>query len=137
MNDVTATVGLAQLPHLPTVVEAHRANAAFYDEVFSRRVDHVRALPGTRGAWWLYTLLLADAVERELFAKHMAAAGVAVSQVHTRNDTHTCFAQFRRGPLPGVDEFTARMCCIPVHWALTGAERQQVADAVLAYCDRS
>jgi dTDP-4-amino-4,6-dideoxygalactose transaminase len=133
MNDVTATVGLAQLPHLPQVVAAHRANAAFYDGAFAGRVDRAGGLPGSRGAWWLYTLLLADAEERELFAKHMAAAGVSVSQVHSRNDTMTCFAPYRGGRLRGVDEFTARMCCIPVHWGLSEQDRQRVADAVLDF----
>lgn len=134
MNDVTATIGLAQLPHLERIVAAHRENAAFYDQAFKRRVRHVKALPGAEGAWWLYTLLLDDADQRERFVKHMGAAGVAVSQVHTRNDTHTCFAPYRsQQPLRGMDEFTARMVCIPVHWALTEDERQQVADAVLAF----
>src|SRR5262249_30171466 len=133
MNDVTATIGIAQLHHLPSLVHVHRANAEFYDQAFGGHMQRAGELTRARGAWWLYTLLLADASERDLFAKHMAAAGVAVSRVHGRNDTHSCFAAARSGPLPGVDEFTSRMCCIPVHWGLSSAERQRVADAVLSF----
>ena len=32
MNDVNATIGLANLRHLPRIIEACRANAAFYDK---------------------------------------------------------------------------------------------------------
>jgi perosamine synthetase len=136
MNDVTATIGLAQLPYLPSLISAHQANAAFYDQVFAGHVERAGELGKAHGAWWLYTLLLPDASERDLFAKHMTAAGITVSRVHGRNDTHTCFAAWPAPPLPGVDEFASRMCCIPVHWALTSGERQRVADAVLDFCDR-
>lgn len=136
MNDVAATVGLAQLPHLPAIVEAHRANAEFYGKHLYGRVKAVPPAGKGRGAWWLYTLLLEDEAQRGRFTEYMHAAGIAVSRVHIRNDIHPCFAASRRGPLPGVDEFSSRMCCIPVHWALSEADRQRVADAVCSFCEQ-
>ena len=134
MNDVAATIGLVQLPHLPGVLVAHRANAAFYGRVLAPWLAPPVVYPGAVGSWWLYTLLLRDAGTRAAFAAHMKAAGVQVSRVHARLDGHTCF-RGSRCPLPGVDEFYARMCAIPVHWALSAADRRAVADAVIAFCE--
>lgn len=128
MNDVTATIGLVQLRHLPRVLAAHREHARLYRAALGDW-DYAGEYPRSAGAWWLFTVLLA-AGRRDMFAKHMAAAGVSVSRVHARNDTHTCFAASRGRVLPGVDEFSARMCCIPVHWALTAPDLARVTDAM-------
>jgi dTDP-4-amino-4,6-dideoxygalactose transaminase len=134
MNDVAATIGLAQLPHLPRLVAAHRANAAWYDEALGPFA--VRQAPGPHGsgAWWLYTLLWRDGAERAAFMAHAKARGIGVSRVHARLDQMACFRESRR-PLPGTDEFYDRECCIPVHWALTEQDRRRVADAVISFCE--
>ena len=133
MNDVTATIGITQLRHLDSVLAAQRANAAFYDKVLdgftTRQLVPVKA----RGAWWLYTLLLPNRRIREEFQAWMTGRGIQVSQVHARLDGHSCFSEYRAGPLPGVDQFYDRMCCIPVHWGLSEQERQRVADAVTGF----
>jgi dTDP-4-amino-4,6-dideoxygalactose transaminase len=133
MNDVAATIGLAQLPYLGGILTAQRANAAFYDTVLDGYTGRQPVLPQAEGAWWLYTLLLNG--RREAFREWMTGRGIQVSQVHARLDRHTCFRDFDSGPLPGVDEFYDRMCCIPVHWALTEADRMRVADAVIDFCE--
>lgn len=136
MNDVAATIGLAQMRHLPSVTGRQQWNAAWYHDQFAGRVLRAAELPGAAGAWWLYTLIWADEAERVAFMQHARARGVAVSRVHARLDRLTCFKEHAAGPLPGTDEFYSRMCCIPVHWALTAGERQRVADTVLSFCER-
>ena len=135
MNDIAATIGLAQLRHLPSVLARHRDNAAWYDDRFAGRVRTAAALPKARGAWWLYTLIWADEAERVAFMQHAKDHGVATSRVHARLDKLTCFKQYPAGPLPGADEFYARMCAIPVHWGLTAEDRERVADVVTGFCD--
>lgn len=129
MNDVAASIGLANLPHAQDVVRSHRRNAAWYHSALA-------GLPGVtvppadeRSSWWLYTILVED---RDAFVAFAAEHGVEVSQVHARNDTHTAF-RFPNGPLPGVDQFAAHQVCIPVGWWLTEGERQHVADVVAAW----
>jgi dTDP-4-amino-4,6-dideoxygalactose transaminase len=136
MNDVAATIGLAQLRHLPSVIGRQQWNAAWYRDQFAGRVLRAAELPGAAGAWWLYTLIWDGEAERVAFMQHARARGVAVSRVHARLDRLTCFKEHAAGPLPGTDEFYSRMCCIPVHWALTAGERQRVADTVLSFCER-
>ena len=134
MNDVAATIGLAQLPYLDGVVRAHRANAAFYDRVLDGRLGTKRPETRGTGAWWLYTVLLSGEAERAEFTRWMAEKGVEVSRVHARNDTHTCFREART-ELPGVDEFASRMCCVPVHSGLRPRDRERVAQAMVTFCE--
>jgi len=136
MNDIAATIGLAQLRHLPSVLARHRDNAAYYHSRFAGRVRVAASLPKARGAWWLYTLIWADEAQRVAFMRYAEEHGVAASRVHARLDRLTCFKEFPAGPLPGADEFYSRMCCIPVHWALTEEDRRRVADVVISFCER-
>ena len=136
MKDVAATIGLAQLRHLPGILAAHRGNAAFYDDALCGLVQAAPARRYSEGAWWLYTLLWRDGGQRAAFQAFMRAAGIQVSRVHGRLNRLTCFREYAAGPLPGVDEFFERECCIPVHWALTGADRRAVADAVTEFAEK-
>ena len=132
MNDVAATIGLTQLPHLGGILAAQRANAAFYDAALGSWAVRQFVPVKATGAWWLYTLLLRDRT-REAFMTWMRSRGIQVSQVHARLDSHSCLREFRGGPLPGVTEFYRRMCCIPVHWGLNESDRTRVADAVTGF----
>ena len=136
MNDVAAAIGLAQLRHLPGILAAHRGNAAFYDDTLCGLVQAAPARRYSEGAWWLYTLLWRDGGQRAAFQAFMRAAGIQVSRVHGRLNRLTCFREYAAGPLPGVDEFFERECCIPVHWALTGADRRAVAGAVTEFAEK-
>jgi len=136
MNDVAATIGLAQLRHLPGILAAHRGNAAFYDDALCGLVQAAPARRYSEGAWWLYTLLWRDGGQRAAFQAFMRSRGIQVSRVHGRLNRLTCFREYAAGPLPGVDEFFERECCIPVHWALTGADRRAVAGAVTEFAEK-
>ncbi len=131
MNDVTAVIGLEQLKYVSRTIEKHRANAAKYDEAF-KNLEAVRPLRYKNdrcSAHWLYTMRVKD---RPKFIEHMKRAGVTVSQVHVRNDTHTAFKDFKIG-LPGVDEFVAEQVSIPVGWWLTEEQREYIISCVLEF----
>lgn len=128
MNDVAATIGLVQLPHLDSILKQRRQLAGFYD-------TNLCDVPGVRlchwpqdrlSAFWLYTLFVE---KRESFMQALKERGVSTSQVHARNDSHTMFREFRT-PLPGVDEFTRDMICIPMGYWVGEAERQQIVEAI-------
>jgi len=94
MNDINATIGLANLNQALEAVGRHRANALWYDEclvkkmppnvdvLLPRRCEHVDFLTS---AWWLYTLWVSD---RLGFMAHMDSRGIDTSEVHRRNDQH-------------------------------------------------
>lgn len=135
MNDVAATIGLAQLPFLEWVVSLQRMNATTYDRELDRDVFYrVPEPPGVKSAHWLYTVLLPSRADRDAFRRFMVeTAGIQVSQVHRRNDEYAVFAPFKNPENRGLDHFSERMICLPVHWALTDEDRQRILDACAAW----
>jgi dTDP-4-amino-4,6-dideoxygalactose transaminase len=129
MNDIAASIGLANLPHMPRVVAQHRQNADWYARALHDAPGVALPPPDPGASWWLYTLLVED---RYGFIAHMASKGIAASPVHRRNDVHPAY-YFPNGPLHGVDYFASREIAIPVGWWLTTEDRERVAGAVLEW----
>jgi dTDP-4-amino-4,6-dideoxygalactose transaminase len=134
MNDVAATIGLANLPEMQNIVNAHRGNALFYTSVLEHVNRHAVTLPEyvEGSSWWLYTLLVE---QRDDFIAFMRARDVECSPVHRRNDAHSGFIRRTYGhmPLPGVDAFSEHEVAIPVGWWLSDDDRATVADAILEW----
>lgn len=128
MNDINATIGIAQLPHLDEIIEKHKANARFYFGNLSHYYTKAgRYIYDHDSAFWLFTILLPSQTERLQFMQYMKDNDVMVSQVHARNDSHTTFAPYKVN-LPGVEYFTERQVSIPVHWGLTDKELKYITD---------
>lgn len=128
MNDVCATVGIENLKHVNEIVSRHQSNAKFYDE-------HLQDIPGlttlTRhegheSAFWIYSMLVED---RDGFYKHMKDCGIVVSQVHERNDKHTCVSDYKSS-LPTLDRIIGKVVSIPVGWWVTDEDRQYIVDCI-------
>ncbi|MEU5884529.1 DegT/DnrJ/EryC1/StrS family aminotransferase [Spirillospora sp. NPDC047279] len=130
MTDINASIGLANLAWSDEVLARHRANAAFYD-------GELAGVPGLRlterhpdhqSSFWVYPMLVED---RAAFVKRMDAAGIMVSQVHTRNDVHSCVRPYT-ALLPALDTVDRRLVCVPVGWWLSEDDRRHVADTIKA-----
>ena len=132
MNDIAASIGLANLPEAMRSVEDHRRNAAAYAMLLASCHRVVLPPPSAESSWWLYPILVDD---REAFIAHMAARGVECNPVHGRADAHASF-QFPAGPLPGVDYYATREVAIPVGWWLGPQEIAFVAEAVARFDGR-
>lgn len=130
MNDIAASIGLANIPHAEWIVEQHRANAAFYARAFQGAPGITAPPPDPAASWWLYTLLASD---RAGLARHLSSVGVASSPVHRRNDEHSAFRAWRGNPLPGVDSFSEHELAIPVGWWVSEDDRAYVIDSVLEW----
>jgi len=130
MNDVNATIGLHNLPHIPDMLERMRTNAKYFD-------DHLKDVPGTqlmrvpeeaKSACWLYTIRVLDGKKQE-FMEKMKEAGVMTSQVHNRNDINSCVAEFQE-PLPNLDILEKELVCLPVGWWLTDSDVESIVASV-------
>jgi len=128
MNDVNASIGIQQLNHIETILKAHRDNAQFYTEVFSRSgVTLLDYKPDRIGSYLFYTIRVNDPAQ---FMEKMREKKITASQVHARNDKHTAFREFKTA-LPGVDAFTNTQVSIPVGWWLTIEDREHIANSVI------
>lgn len=128
MNDVCATVGIENLKHFKEIVGKHQENAKFYDENLSKvkGVTLLKREEGFNSAFWIYSMLVDD---RDKFYKWMDKCGIAVSQVHERNDKHTCVQEFTTA-LPSLDKTIGKIVSIPVGWWVTEDERQYIVDCI-------
>lgn len=126
MNDVSATIGIEMMKYVDGIIEKHRANAKYYDDHL--KAERVLESPDSRSAYWMYTLHVPGG-RRDEFIRYMKAQGVLVSKVHSRNDTHSMFREFK-APLPGLDQYYASMCSIPVGWWLTETDREKIVTLI-------
>lgn len=128
MNDVCATVGIENFKHAEEIISKHRDNARYYDQNL-KNITGVTLLTrhdGHESSYWIYSLLVEN---RDRFYKHMKDCGIAVSQVHERNDKHTCVKEFRSN-LPALDKTIGKMVSIPVGWWVTEEDKKYIVECI-------
>lgn len=119
MNDINATIGLYNLPHMKSLLEKNRANALYFDEHL-KNINNIKLMnnnPKNKSAYWLYTIRVLNNKKCE-FMEKMKESGIAVSQVHNRNDINTCVKDYQE-KLPNLDIMEKELLCIPVGWWLS------------------
>jgi dTDP-4-amino-4,6-dideoxygalactose transaminase len=128
MNDIAAAIALGNYEPSRLNVLLHKANGAYFNL-------HLQKIPGLTqlendpikdSAFWIYTIRVKD---RPAFIRMMSDRGIAVSQVHARNDHHNCVKEFREY-LPGMDVLAEDLICIPCGWWLTDEDRKHIVDSI-------
>jgi perosamine synthetase len=133
LNDVLASIGLANIEGVIERVNTCRANAAYYAEAL-KDVPNVFVAPYDAGAsWWFFPIQISSPVCFETF---MASRGIAVGQVHARNDINPCFDSAVQSPLPGVDFFSSHQTNIPCGWFINANQRETIVAAVKEWSRR-
>jgi len=132
MNNIAATLGLAQFPQVEDIVRRQRANGRYYDSalagiagltLLARRTDAV-------SAYWTYSL---RAERRADLMRKLHQNGIGCQRLHLRNDRYSCFAGARRDDaLPGVDRFDRENLSIPCGWWLSSEERERIVACIRA-----
>jgi dTDP-4-amino-4,6-dideoxygalactose transaminase len=128
MNDVNAAIGIENFKHVDEIIDKHKSNAKFYDEKLKNTlgITLLDRNPDMESSFWIYSML----VERKSdFMKHMKECGIAVSQVHERNDIHTCVKDYR-SLLPNLDRTIGKVISIPIGWWVTKEDRQYIVDCI-------
>lgn len=128
MNDIAATIGLAQLQDFEKNRAIHRRN----NDIYMKRLGAVPGLttlkdyPKARSNPWAFTVLVDN---REGFVKKLQENGIGCSVIHMRVDAMTLFRS-ARVDLPGLDAFYSRMMNIPVGWWMTEERVHSVCDVI-------
>lgn len=133
MNDISATIGLANLPHIAGNLRRLRENAAMY----RARLGNVPGIElmvedlRDESAYWLFTIKVPN---KNAFIQFAKDRGIMASQVHNRNDNHSCVAEFK-SLLPMVDKLEKSIVCIPAGWWLTDEEKERVLTTVIEWAE--
>ena len=133
MNDINATIGICNLPHLPRILSRCRANAAYYYKALEHEpgLICIRGAQGSLSSYWLFSLRILGG-RKKAFMAYMTSKHVTVSQVHKRNDLHSCVRGFR-AYLPSLDRLEDELVCIPVGWWITDAQREYVVRCIKTF----
>jgi dTDP-4-amino-4,6-dideoxy-D-glucose/dTDP-4-amino-2,4-dideoxy-beta-L-xylose transaminase len=131
MNDVNATIGIYNYPHIAGLVRKQQENAAYFNDAL-KDIEGLTLVGGgtssrrATSAYWLYTIRVE---RRSDFERKMNDAGIMVSRVHARNDKHSTVQEFCTH-LPGLDLIDAEMICIPCGWWLTPEDREYIVRTI-------
>jgi len=128
MNDVCATVGIENLKHAGDIIAKHIINAKYYDEELKNvaGLNLLERHKGRESSFWIYSLLVDD---RNGFYRWMDECKISVSQVHERNDKHTCVKEYRSA-LPTLDSTIDKIVSIPVGWWIDEEQRSYITDCI-------
>lgn len=128
MNDINATIGLYNLPHINKLLEKNRNNYMYlYNNL--KNINGIRLFElkeNREFSAWLFTM----AIERKNeFVDKMKEYGISTSQVHNRNDLNTCVSEFKCD-LPNITELEKELICIPVGWWLEIADLDYMIEKI-------
>ncbi|RBW54254.1 pyridoxal-5'-phosphate-dependent protein [Tenacibaculum sp. E3R01] len=128
MNNINATVGIAQLNYLEHNVYRYIENGKFYDENL-KDLEEVTLLPyydNTEPSYWLYTLKVK---RRHEFIERLNLEGIAASPLHMRNDRHSVFGEIKN-ETPNLDDFYESYVHIPCGWWVTKKDRNRIVEVI-------
>ena len=127
MNDINATIGLYNLPHINGLLEKNLHNFKYLHkhlkheelELFENNEDRISAA-------WLFTMKVKRKPE---FIDKMKSYGIATSQVHNRNDINSCVEEFKI-ELPNISILEKELICIPVGWWLSQEDLDYMVEKI-------
>ncbi len=128
MNDINATIGLYNLPHMVQLLEKSRKNFNFlYDNLKSNQnIELCENSTDRLSACWLFTMKVN---KKHDFIEKLKSNGITASQVHNRNDINTCVSEFK-STLQNLDELEKRLICIPVGWWLNQEDLDYMVNVI-------
>lgn len=128
MNDINAAIGVENLKHVENLIKRHVENAAYYDEQLTDvgGVTLLKRQHGHQSSFWIYSLKVEARTE---FQEMMAKKGIMTSQVHQRNDQHSCVSEYRT-LLPNLDSIINNIISIPVGWWVTDEQREYIVKSI-------
>ncbi len=137
MNNITASIGLSQMPHASRILGRHASNGDRYREHFS---DHSLIAPlklsgECRPTYWVFTVLLDESVDRDSVLADMNEAEIEASVVHVPTHTYGCFRD-SLVDLPRTEYFADHQLSLPCGWWLDSDDVEHIADTLKKLCDR-
>ena len=128
MNDINATIGLYNLPHMERLLEKNRYNNQYLHTHLSNigGITLFENNDDRKSACWLFTMKVDRKNE---FIEKMKEHSIMTSQVHNRNDLNSCVSEFQC-KLPNISELEKSLICIPVGWWLEDAQLEYIVGKI-------
>ena len=130
MNDINASIGLANFVTIDERIKKCNDNGNFYNTELQGipGIELFRVNEKSKSSYWIYTLKVLGN-RKNSFIQFMKDKNIVTSQVHARNDTHSCLIKYKHN-LPILDRIEKEIVSIPVGWWLTAVQRQYIVDCI-------
>jgi len=128
MNDINATIGLYNLPHIDELLSKNRYNNQYLYQNL-KNIGDITLFENKderESACWLFTMKVK---RKNDFIEKMKSYGITTSQVHNRNDLNTCVSEYIC-ELPNINELEKELICIPVGWWLTQSDLDYMIEKI-------
>jgi dTDP-4-amino-4,6-dideoxy-D-glucose/dTDP-4-amino-2,4-dideoxy-beta-L-xylose transaminase len=131
MNDINATIGNENLKSAEFVIQKHKDNAKFYDDNLKdiNGIELLERHSNCDSSFWIYSL---KTQYRNELISYLKENGIASSQVHERNDKHSCVSKYKTD-LPNLDSVIGKILSIPVGWWVTKEDRKYIVDVIVGF----
>lgn len=128
MNDISASITLGNLGHLPEMLAHRRRIATVYRQALNNvpGVSLLDANPDRESAYWLFTLLVE---RREDFLRMLQSQGIQASVVHLRIDRNDLYGGVRPD-LPNLERFTDMHVSLPIHEGINDEDLDYIITAI-------
>jgi len=131
MNNITAAIGLAQFDSILNITNSHKENGLAYAKAFKgTKVVSLEYPSNATPAFWVYTVLLPDTIDRDDTIKRLNSLGIDAGLVHVPNHTYTCFKD-SLVELPDTDYFNKHQISLPCGWWLTKEDITYISHELL------
>lgn len=127
MNDICASLGLANWDLALQNIEISRRNATLYGQLLADLpgVQPQTAPAGSNPSWWIYGVLVPEG-SRDGLIEFLQQNQVVSTPMWRRNDCYSTFSPPYQ-PLPGMDSIQNRILFIPSGWWVTEDDVRRVA----------
>lgn len=129
MNDVSASIGLANLSIASVGLEKSKTNAK---ELHTRLSDlsHIAMPPyDENSSYWIFPILV-NGIDRDEFIKYLSKNNIVSSPTHHRNDENDCVIHFKEKDLPNLEQFNKNQLNIPVGWWLSNEDINHIIKTI-------
>ena len=121
MNNIAASIGLANITDISQKIRIHRLNAREYSDHFKNfdKIEMLSIPKNAQSSNWVFTVLTKlDRGKRDQVLKILNDAGINAGLVHTPNHFYTCFEKSFKD-LKNVEAFSNCQISLPCGWWLT------------------
>ena len=131
MNDVCASIGLANIPVASRSVLASRNNSKY---IINNVKNPLLVLPewDSTCSYWLFSMHVLNGL-KEHFMQYLKDNNIASSPVHYRNDRYDVTSVFVEDDLPGVSQFHDTQVCIPNGFWLSSQDINHIVKVLNDY----
>ena len=131
MNDISASIGIENIPEAEDSVNKHRRNSKLLIKNINNK-NFIIPEFNNNCSYWLFSMHVLNN-KKEDFINYLKQNNISSSPVHFRNDLYDCVKNFKEEHLPGVSSFHETQVCIPNGWWLEDCDVDHIIKTLNNY----